>query len=108
MYYSESEIVSFVRDGADPGERITIAAQMNCCSEAEIVHILNRHGMRVSPVQRKAGRKPALTPGKYQQMKEAIVQGLSFSEIAGLLGVNHGSVLYHARKIRAEKEKAPK
>lgn len=105
FYYPESEIVSFILDGADPAERIIIAAQMNCCNETAIIELLRKNGICIVSGSRKVGRKSSLKPGQYQQMKDAIARGVRYSEIAKLLGVHKGTITYYAKKFRKEKEK---
>ncbi len=107
-FYSDDEIASFVREGADPAERVRIAAQMNCCLIEDILRICKQFNIRVSAPKSRRGRKPALTPGQMMQLKEAISRGVKQSEIAKLLGVRGGIITYYAGKIKKEKEKAPK
>ena len=106
LYYTRDEIAAFVRDGANPAERVRIAAQMNCCKVSVILDICQSYGLQISAPKENRGRKPILTPGKIHQMQEALRLGTKRCEIAKAMGVSDGTITYWAKKLNIEK--APK
>ena len=48
-YYTDSEIIGMFRNAKFPEDQIEILSQLNGCTRAEIIRILEKHGVYAGP-----------------------------------------------------------
>jgi hypothetical protein len=99
--YQREEIVQMYKEAADKNKQIKILAQLNCCSEAEILNILAEagaiSGVKPSKMQKKQVDKRRSERGKWteerlEQLQRFIDEGLTYEEIGERLGDSEDSI----------------
>ena len=95
--YQREEIVQMYKQAADKNKQIKILAQLNCCSEAEILNILAEagaiSGVKPSKMQKKQVDKRRSERGKWtkerlEQLQRLIDEGLTYAEIGERMGTD--------------------
>lgn len=99
--YQREEIVQMYKEAADKNKQIKILAQLNCCSEAEILNILAEtgviSGVKPSKMQKKQVDKRRSERGKWteerlEELQRFIDEGLTYEEIGERLGDSEHSI----------------
>ena len=101
LHMAEEEIAVFVKDGADPSERVHIAAQMNCCSISVIKEICERNGVHIRAAGPVCGRKP-WPPAKVERLRALATHGKTQAEIAKDFGVTNSAISYQMKKYNIQ------
>jgi DNA-binding NarL/FixJ family response regulator len=104
---SDEQIASLYRMAKDKKYEITILAQLNAVSKAQIIDKLKALGCNVEFKEiKRAGRKPGDKPGNYwtteeeAQLIKLVQQGLSHKEIGVIMNRTRGAIMTRAAIIR--------
>lgn len=105
MMMSEYDICTFIREAADPPERVKICAQMNLCKPDDIRAICTKHGVAVSKRADKGtpGRKRSWTGARIELLRNQLAMGKTQQEIACYFGLTSSATISRAIKLYIKK-----
>lgn len=108
MVMDEQEICCFIREAANPLERVKICAQMNLCKPEEIRKICERNGLNL-PNKIGNYRSCKWTYEKVEAIKKELAKGKKKKDVARQFGMTVYGLSYVIKRYIPErrKKKAP-
>ena len=108
MVMDEQEICCFIREAANPLERVEICAQMNLCTPEEIRKICEKNGLKL-PKSTGRGRHKKWSEDKIEAIKQELAKGKKKKDVARQFGMSVYGLSYVIRKYIPERhvKKAP-
>ena len=108
MVMDEQEICCFIREAANPLERVEICAQMNLCKPEEIRKICEKNGLKL-PKSTGRGRHKKWSEDKIEAIKQELAKGKKKKDVARQFGMTVYELSYVIKRYIPErrKKKAP-
>ena len=101
MKMSDFEILRDYREAKDKNEQVKILADMNLCTQKEVVEFLMKHGIN-------AKCRKCRNEAKLEKLKTLHSQGMTDEEMAEELGFGHEYVGQLRRRLGLSKNKKRK